>query len=95
MSQIRIVLSSLPDTASLQSGLNCAVLTQFMCPLNVTMNLWLGNAQTFTVLSSDAVNSILPLEEKLTLRTVAECADMTVEFPSLQFQRAVKLGHQD
>ena len=83
MSQIRMVLSSLPDTPRRQSGLNCAVRTQFACPLRVNMKRWLGSAHTLTVLSSEADMSIRPLEAKLTLRTVPECAAIVVDLPSL------------
>jgi hypothetical protein len=55
-----------------------------MCPLRVNINRWVGSPQTLTVLSSDAVSNMRPFEAKLTLRTVPECAEIVVDFPSLE-----------
>lgn len=48
------------------------------------MNRCVGKAHTLTVLSSDADMSMRPFDEKLTLRTVPECAAIVVDLPSLQ-----------
>ena len=45
------VLSSLPLTMRLPSGLNATLLTQPVCPLRVRVSLPLSASQTFTVLS--------------------------------------------
>merc|ERR1712194_534782 len=58
ISQILIVLSSLPDAAKLSvSEENLQLLTQFACPIKEHLNFLCGNVHTLTDLSSEQVNN--------------------------------------
>src|SRR5437588_538662 len=72
-SQTFTVMSPLPLTMRLPSGLNATLVTWFLCPLRVSVSVPLSASQTFTVQSSLPLTMRLPSGLNATLVTLLLC----------------------
>jgi hypothetical protein len=70
------------EAIRLQSGLNLAVLTQFLCPKYDALNFKVPTSHNLTVLSSEAESKNYPSKENSTDLTGAWCPLISLLFLS-------------